>query len=99
MKCLDIYDYFEKNGVILRKEYYLFAHPYRKYAKINRLRILLEEEQEVGKKEELLLELIKSFVEIKDFLLAAKSAEALCRLADCERCHNLLHQLKELYEA
>ena len=98
VKCLDIYDYFEKNGVILRKEYYLFAHPYRKYAKINRLRILLEEEQEVGKKEELLLELIKSFVEIKDFLLAAKSAEALCRLADCERYHNLLHQLKELYE-
>lgn len=98
VKCLDIYDYFEKNGVILRKEYYLFSHPYRKYAKINRLRTLLEEENDAGTKEDLFLELIKSFVEIKDFLLAAECAEALCRIVNCERYHRLLHQLKELYE-
>ena len=97
VKCLDIYDYFEKNGVILRKEYYLFSHPYRKYAKINRLRTLMEEEQEAGKKEELLLELVKSFVEIKDFLLAAKCAEALCKLDNCRSNQKLLHQLEELY--
>lgn len=98
VKCLDIYDYFEKNGVILRKEYYLFSHPYRKYAKINKLEALLEEEKDAGEKEKLLLELVKSFVEIKDFLLAAGCAEALCRNADCERYHKLLCRLRELYE-
>lgn len=98
VKCLDIYDYFEKNGIILRKEYYLFSHPYRKYAKINRLRILLEEEKDAERKENLFLELIKSFVEIKDFLLAAECAEALYRFADRAEYNRLLHQLKELYE-
>lgn len=98
MEYLDIYDYFEQNGVILRKEYYLFSHPYRKYAKINRLRILLAKESDAGKKENLFLELIKSFVEIKDFLLAAKCAENLCRIANCEKYHRLLNQVKELYE-
>ena len=98
VKCLDLYDYFEKNGVILRKEYYLFSHPYRKYAKINRLRTLLEAEQDIEKKEKLFLELIKSLVEMKDFLLASECAEALCRFADCERYRKLLQQLKALYE-
>lgn len=98
VKCLDIYDYFEKNGVILRKEYYLFSHPYRKYAKINRLKILLMEEQNAEKKETLFLELIKSFVEIKDFLLAAECAKALCRTGGCERYDKLFHCIMELYE-
>ncbi|MDE7177470.1 MAG: hypothetical protein K2O59_06600 [Lachnospiraceae bacterium] len=98
VKCLDIYDYFEKNGIILRKEYYLFSHPYRKYAKINRLRTLLAEESDAEKKENLFLEIVKSFVEIKDFRLAAECTEALCRFIDCEKYHKLLCQIKELYE-
>lgn len=98
VKYLDIYDYFEKNGVILRKEYYLFSHPYRKYAKINRLRTLLEAEQNAEEKEKYFLELIKSFVEIKDFFLASECAEALCKFVDRERYRRLLHQLKELFE-
>lgn len=98
VKCLDIYDYFEKNGVILRKEYYLFSHPYRKYAKINRLKILLTEESDAEKKENLFLELIKSFVEIKDFLLAVECTEALCIFINSDKYMKLLHQLKELYE-
>lgn len=98
VKCLDIYDYFEKNGVILRKEYYLFSHPYRKYAKINRIKTLLAEESDAKKKENLFLEIIKSFVEIKDFLLAVECAEALCAFINKDKYFKLLHQLKELYE-
>lgn len=98
MKYLDIYDYFEKHGVILRKEYYLFSHPYRKYAKINKLETMLAQESNVEKKVNLFLELIKSFVEIKDFLLASECARALCRFDDCEKYHRLLGQIKELYE-
>ncbi|MDE6626428.1 MAG: hypothetical protein K2K56_08670 [Lachnospiraceae bacterium] len=98
MKCLDIYDYFEKNGVILRKEYYLFSHPYRKYAKINGLKTLLTKECNAEKKENLFLELIKSFVEIKDFLLATECAEALCAFVNSEKYFKLCRQLKELYE-
>lgn len=98
VKYLDIYNYFEKNGVILRKEYYLFSHPYRKYAKINRLRTLLEEEKDAAKKEAMFFDLIKSFVEIKDFLLAAECAAALCRCNNCDRHRQLVYQLRELYE-
>lgn len=98
VKCLDIYDYFEKNGIILRKEYYLFSHPYRKYAKINRLKTLLAEESDAEKKENLFLEIIKSFVEIKDFLLAVECAEALFAFINSDKYMKLLHQLKELYE-
>lgn len=98
VKCLDIYDYFEKNGIILRKEYYMFSHPYRKYAKINRLKTLLAEEGDVEKKENLFLEIIKSFVEIKDFLLAGECVKALCRFTGREKYHRLLCQIKELYE-
>lgn len=98
VKYLDIYDYFEKNGVILRKEYYLFSHPYRKYAQINRLKTLLAEEGDAEKKENLFLEIIKSFVEIKDFLLAVECVEALCTFINSDKYFKLLHQLKELYE-
>lgn len=98
VKCLDLYEYFEKHDVILRKEYYLFSHPYRKYAKINRLKTLLAEESNAEKKENLFLEIIKSFVEIKDFLLAVKCAEALSAFIDSDKYIKLVRQLKELYE-
>lgn len=78
------------DGIIIlsfkyRKEYYLFSHPYRKYAKINRWRTLLSEESDTEKKENLFMEMIKSFVEIKDFRLAAECAEALIRFVDREK--------------
>lgn len=98
IKYLDIYDYFEKNGIFLRKEYYLSAHPYSKYATINRLKCLIRAENDGKQKEKLLFELLGSFVEIKNFLLAVKCAEALCVLSNSDRNSRLLQQLRELYD-
>lgn len=98
VKYLDIYDYFEQNGVFVRKEYYLSTHPYSKYSTINRLKYLIKSEEDGDKKEELLLELIKSFVDIKDFLLAAKCADALNKMNGSRKNIKLLGQLRELYD-
>lgn len=97
VKYLDLYDYFEKNGVFLRKEYYLATHPYSKYGTINRLKFLIKTENDIGKKEKLLFEIIKSLVEIKDFFLAVKYAQMLCGLNNDKRNNRLLNQLKEIY--
>lgn len=97
IKYLDIYEYFEKNGVFLEKEYYLSSHPYSKYATINRLKILIKTEKNIEKKEKLFLEIIKSFVEIKDFFLAVRYAEELCGIMNSDRNIRLLGQLRDIY--
>lgn len=97
VKYLDIYDYFEQNGVFLRKEYYLFFHPYSKYATINRLKLLIKDEKNIERKEELFNKIIKCFVEIKDFLLAVQYTEKLCSIANNVRNNKLLEQLREIY--
>lgn len=98
IKYLDIYEYFEKNGLFLRKEYYLSTHPYSKYATINRLKCLIRAENDGKQKEKLLFELLDSFVEIKDFFLAVKCAKALCVISNDDRNSKLLRQLIELYD-
>lgn len=98
MQYLDLYDYFEENGVFLRKEYYLSTHPYSKYGTINRLKLLIINENDIEKREKLLFEIIKSFVEIKDFLLAAKYAQVLCELNNDKRNNRLLDRLREIYD-
>lgn len=97
IKYLDLYDYFEKNGVFLGKEYYVCYHPYSKYSMINRLKILIRAEENKEKKEKLLNEIIKSFVEIKDFLLAVKYAENLYSFSSNDRNYRLLELLREIY--
>lgn len=98
VKYLDLYDYFEKNGVFLRKEYYLCFHPYSKYATINRLKSLLKIENDTVRKEELFWSLIQCMVEIKDFFLAVRYAEEMHEFNDCDRNGRLLAALKEIYE-
>lgn len=98
IKYLDIYDYLEKNGIFLRKEYYLATHPYSKYATINRLKCLIRTESDGKQKEQLLFALLGSFVEIKDFFLAVKCAKALCSLNNSDRNNKLLKQLMELFD-
>lgn len=98
VKYLDLYDHFEKNGIFLRKEYYLCTHPYSKYATINRLKKLIRIEKDIVKKEKLFYELIKSFVEIKDFLLAVRYAEELCNVIGHKRNRGLLIKLREIYD-
>lgn len=98
IKYLDIYEYFESNGIFLRKEYYLSTHPYSKYATINRLKCLIRTEKDGKQKEQLLFALLGSFVEIKDFFLAVKCAKALCALNNSGRNNKLLKQLVEIYD-
>lgn len=97
VKYLDIYDHFEKNDVFLGKEYYLFSHPYSRYAAINRLKLLIRTENKSERKEQLFYEIIKCFVEIKDFLLAVQYAEKLYGCINSARNRRLLEQLKDIY--
>lgn len=98
VKYLDLYDHFEKNGVFLRKEYYLSTHPYSKYATINRLKFLIKKEADIAKKEELIFEIVQCFVEIKNFLLASEYAEELCDISNSDRNRKLLECLREIYD-
>lgn len=97
IRYLDLYDYFEEQGIVLGREYYVCSHPYSKYTKINKYKLMLLDERAEKRRSELLWKIIGCFVEIKDFFLAIKYAEELCNLVNNEANNKLLEQLKEIY--
>ncbi|MDE7177478.1 MAG: hypothetical protein K2O59_06640 [Lachnospiraceae bacterium] len=93
---LDIYEYMENQGVYLDREYYDLLHPYSRYIRINDLQLQLAE---VGKnQEEIYVQLIGCFIEIKDFYLAVSFSKELYQLFPKAKYKRLIHDLQDIYE-
>jgi len=95
---LDIYDEFEKNGILLQADYYYSNHPYHHYHSINYLQRELSKTTDETDAENLYEELITEYIHIRDFRTAILKAEEYGRRTPSERIRMLLKDLKELYE-
>lgn len=92
---LDIYEYIENQGIYLDKEYYDILHPYCRYLRINNLQLQLTEE---GKnQEEIYVQLIGCFIEIKDFYLAISFCKELYQLFPKPEYKRLIQDLQDIY--
>lgn len=92
---LDLYDAMQEQGISMQCEFYLFRTPYQSYVEMNRLYQKIDQRENVT---EALLKLVSKFVEIKDFQLAAKAAEALYDVSDEQQYKVLKKDIEDLYQ-
>lgn len=95
---LDLYEKFEEQGIHLSTTYYNFWHPSNHYWEISRLRGEIERTNDYEKKENLYLQLLKKYIEIKDFRLASICAGQMSEIYDKEEYHKIKNDIKELYK-
>lgn len=98
IRFLDLYDYLSRQGISLVQEYYLVTHPYKRYKQINRLQTELQAEDDVHKKSQILLNLIREYVVIKDFKSAIRYITILCEICPSNDNENILHFVEGIYE-
>lgn len=67
LPVLDIYDEFEKEGMVVRADYYYSNHPYQHYKQINQLQRKIKENKKEKNINELYIQLITKYIQIKDF--------------------------------
>ena len=92
---LDFYDVMHSSGINIECEFYKFKTPYENYIEINELY------QKINKKKNtscFLIELLEKYLEIKDFRLASKAAEALYKENNEPEYLELINDINGLYE-
>ena len=96
---LDIYDEFEKNGIIMQADYYYSHHPYHHYHSINYLQREIRETADTEKLEGLYKELISKYIHIRDFRTALLKTREFGQIKPAEWIKTLECDLTELYES
>lgn len=90
---LDIYEELAKQGIILEHDFF-YAGPYQSYSRINTLLMKLEE----GESIDLLRDLLKEYVSIKDFRLAGDLSKKIYNLTGEKTDKEICDATSELYE-
>ncbi len=98
IKYLDIYEELEKKGIHLERDYYDREHPYSKYRKLNQQQRNLNELKDNPSRQTVLKNIIKSYIEIKDFKSAIRYTEKLICESEDEWGKILLGSLEVIYE-
>ncbi len=91
---LDMYEELEKRGIPLEHDFF-YAGPYQVYSKINTLNQKIEESGSL----ELLKQLLKEYVGIKDFRLAGEVARRIYKLTGDDPDKEICGMIDDLYEA
>lgn len=97
LRYLDLYEALEEQGIACTGEYYNLSHPYMRYRRINLLRRTLETCAVQAEKFELYEELIKIFIEIKDFATAVNVLEEYLNINGSSRNQERLEHLRNIY--
>lgn len=97
---LDIYEELEKAGIYLDDNYYAKGniHPYSRYCSLNKMQRHISQGESGKNCREEWEEIIKIYIEMKDFYSAIRYAEKMIELFDDIWEKNLLAQLNEIYE-
>lgn len=70
LPVLDIYDEFERRGIMLQSDYYYSNHPYQHYKRINQLQREIKCQEDREGLHDLYLRLVTKYIHIKDFRTA-----------------------------
>lgn len=91
---LDIYDEFEKEGVMVQSDYYYSNHPYQHYKRINQLQRAIKSQDKDDKEQldGLYRDLVTKYIHIKDF------RTAMVKLKEWAGAKELLADVEALYE-
>lgn len=92
---LDIYDSLEENHIFLNTEFYSKG-PYRVYEDINAINRAIENNQ--GEEIANLRNLLKIYIQIKDFRMSVITAEAIYAISNDNKVERLIIELKKLYD-
>lgn len=92
---LDLYDDMYKRGIPMKCEFFKGRTPKQRYYEINQMYQKLNQGTDVF---ETLLDLVKKFIEIKDFRLAAQAAGALYESSGDQKYNILKKDVEDLYQ-
>ncbi len=92
---LDLYDDMYKRGIPMKCEFFKSRTPKQRYYEINQMYQKLNRDTDVSG---VLLDLIKKFIEIKDFRLAALAAGALYESSGDPKYNILREDLENIYQ-
>jgi len=95
---LDIYAELAKEGSELRATYYSMGTPYGRYCKLNALQREFRQAKDVRAMEGILKDIIRIYIEIKDFRSAILYAKKLCKVSCNTWGERLLKLLEEIYD-
>nr|WP_300813274.1 sulfatase-like hydrolase/transferase [uncultured Acetatifactor sp.] len=98
MRYLDIYQTLHENGIDLVCEYYAEDYPYARYARMNRIRQELREQEDSEEKDRLQEALLREYVAIKDFPGAIACMEEILKGNQGRKNGEVLDCLKNVYE-
>ena len=90
---LDIYEELGKRGIILEHEFF-YAGPYQIYSRINTLHLRLRRVESI----DLLKQLLREYVGIKDFRLAGELSRKIYELTGDENDKKICEKIIDLYE-
>lgn len=89
---LDIYDEFEKEGVMVQSDYYYSNHPYQHYKRINQLQRAIKSQDDKAHIHELYRDLVTKYIHIKDF------RTAIVKLKEWAGAEELLTDVEAIYD-
>lgn len=92
---LDLYDATRERGIPMKSEFFKGRTPRQRYYEINQMYQKLNQGTDVL---ETLFQLLKKYIEIKDFRLAALAAEALYKSSGDQEYRSLQEDLEKLYQ-
>lgn len=95
---LDLYEKFEEQGIYLNTAFYRYWHPTNHYLEINKLRKEIKNITDNEKRENVYLQLLKKYIEIKDFRMAGLCIERINEIYNRIEYLEIEHQIKELYQ-
>lgn len=94
---LDFYEKFEEQGIYLNTAYYRYWYPANHYLEISRLQEELKCTIDFEKRESVYLQLLRKYIEIKDFRLAELCVEKMNEIYDKEEYREIGNKIKALY--
>lgn len=89
---LDIYDEFEKEGIMVQSDYYYSNHPYQHYKRINQLQREIRKQNDKEQLDGLYKELVTKYIHIKDF------GTAILKLKEWAGAEELKADVETLYD-
>ena len=89
---LDIYDEFEKEGIMVQSDYYYSNHPYQHYKRINQLQREIRKQADKEQLDTLYRDLVTKYIHIKDF------GTAILKLKEWEGEEELQADVEALYD-
>lgn len=95
---LDLYEKFEEQGIYLNTAYYRYWYPANHYFEINGLRREIKRFKDNAKKENIYLQLLRKYIEIKDFRLAGSCIRQINEIYNKTEYREIENEIEELYQ-